>query len=107
MRTYSIVLWLLIAGCGTRDYKVTKTAPGPFASKPPTCDFVLATTKVDHPYEEIAILDPKDYAAADASEFKEAVRADVCTLGGDAVFAEVSGTGRYIRATVLRWTDAK
>ena len=107
MRVCLLMLTLLFAACEIKEYKVTRTSAEASAAKPANCDFVIATTKADRPYEEIAILDKQDSPARDAGEFKERIRKDVCELGGDAVFAEVNGYGQYVRGTVLRWTDAK
>jgi hypothetical protein len=38
----------------------------------------------------------------DPTEFKNAVRADVCRVGGDVVLIETNGFGNYVRGTVLR-----
>jgi len=107
MRFYMTVLILTVAACDVKNYKVTRTSSAAPTAKPATCDFTIATTKVERPYEEIAILDRQDYLARDAGEFKELIKKDVCALGGDAVFAEVNGYGQYTRGTVLRWSEAK
>jgi len=107
MRFYMVVLMLTVLGCVVKNYKVTRTSATASTAKPATCDFTIATTKVERPYEEIAILDRQDYLARDAGEFKELIKKDVCELGGDVVFAEVNGYGQYTRGTVLRWTEAK
>jgi hypothetical protein len=100
------LLLCLLPGCfASPSYIVTKTgAVG--AAKPANCDFLIATSKVDRAYDEIAILDAKIWAE-DAASFKQTVGAQVCELGGDAVLAEVNGNGRYVRGTVLRWKDAQ
>jgi phage terminase large subunit-like protein len=86
------------------NYVVTKTGTAG-EPKPVGCDFAIVTTKVDRPYEEVALLD-RTVAAENASSFKQAIAEDVCKLGGDAVFAEVNGAGSYVRGTVLRWKDS-
>ena len=88
------------------SYKMTNTGAAGLA-KPASCDFVIATTKVDRPYDEIAVLDCDANKAGDIGAFKESVRAQVCGVGGDAVIAEVNGYGSYVRGTVLRWKDAQ
>ena len=102
-----VALLILVPACAMYNpsYKLTKTGvAGP--GKPPSCDFIIATTKVDRPYDEIAILDCEANKAGDVAAFKESVRAQVCAVGGDAVIAEVNGYGSYVRGTVLRWKDA-
>ena len=107
MRAFVAVLTLLSA-CAmyAPSYKMTKTG-GAGLAKPASCDFIIATTKVDRPYDEIAILDCDANKAGDVGAFKESVRAQVCGIGGDAVIAEVNGGGSYVRGTVLRWKDAE
>jgi len=102
-------LTLLAASCPAcfagPSYVVTKTGTaGP--AKPANCEFQIATSKVDRAYDEVAILDSKVWSE-DAATFKQAVAAQVCELGGDAVIAEVNGNGRYVRGTVLRWKEAE
>jgi hypothetical protein len=102
------LLVLLPVGCFSSwkpSYVVTKTGAAGVA-KAANCDFLIATSKVDRPYDEIAILDAKMWAE-DAASFKQTVAAQVCEIGGDAVIAEVNGNGRYVRGTVLRWKDAE
>lgn len=106
----TIPFLLLLAACATLApaYKVTRTGTTG-AAKPASCDFIIATTKVDRSYDEIAILDcdPNRPFASDVAAFKESVRAQVCGVGGDAVIAEVNGYGSYVRGTVLKWKDAE
>ena len=97
---------LLACAMSAPSFKLTKTGAAGLA-KPASCDFIIATTKVDRPYDEIAILDRGSTDVGDAAEFKETVRTQVCGLGGDAVIAEVNGYGKYVRGTVLRWRDAE
>jgi len=101
-----MTLLLALASCAKTDYIFTKTGEaGP--AKPPNCDFVIATTKVDHPYQEIGILDSQQAPPQDAAAFKAKVQPQVCAVGGDAVVTEVNGTGYYVRGTILRFTEQK
>ena len=97
------VLWPLWFGAcfAGPSYTFTKTGTAG-AAKPPSCDFIIATTKVDRAYEEVGILDSKIWAE-NAAQFKATVQKQVCDVGGDAVYAEVNGNGRYVRGTILRW----
>ena len=107
MRAIIAFLTLLPACAGfSPSYKMTKIGVAGLA-KPASCDFMIAVTKVDRPYDEIAILDCYANNAYDVAAFKESVRAQVCGIGGDAVIAEVNGHGSYVRGTVLRWKDAE
>lgn len=100
------LLTVVFGACAQTGYIYTKTGDsGP--AKPPNCDFVIATTKVDRPYKEVGILDSQDNPPSNAADFKERVRRQVCEAGGDAVVAEVSGHGYYIRGTVLRFTEGE
>lgn len=94
---------LLVGACAETGYVLTKTGEAGRA-KLAGCDFVVVTTKVERPYREIGILDSRVDPPTDAATFKDQVRAEVCSIGGDAVVAEISGSGRYVRGTVLRWT---
>jgi hypothetical protein len=41
-------------------------------------------------------------ASRDPEEFKNAVRRDVCAIGGDAVVTQVDSQGTIVRGAVLR-----
>jgi hypothetical protein len=98
------LLAVLFGACAQTGYIYTKTGEAGSA-KPPNCDFVVAVTKVDRPYKEVGILDSQQAPPQNAADFKERVRAQVCQAGGDAVIAEVSGLGYYIRGTIVRFTE--
>jgi hypothetical protein len=55
-------------------------------------------------YEEIGLLTSSEGTAfaENPEEFKRAVQADVCRVGGDIVVTEVNGWGGYVRGTILR-----
>jgi hypothetical protein len=55
-------------------------------------------------FEEIATLTAETRPVVDPVQFKTAVAADVCRVGGDVVVTEVNGYGQYVRGTVLRHT---
>jgi len=105
-RVAGIVAGAVLGACAKPGYVYTKTGEAGLA-KPPNCDFVIATTKVDHPYTEVGILDSQESPAQDAADFKDRVRVQTCEVGGDAVIAEVSGTGSYIRGTIVRYTESE
>jgi hypothetical protein len=109
MRLRLSIVALVLSACGLQaaSYRATQTGSSALTPKPANCDFAILTTTGSRPYEEIAILDSKNYMAHDVAEFKEAIKKDVCELGGDAVLAQVNGYGYYPRGTVLRWTEAK
>jgi hypothetical protein len=104
----TIAFVILLPACAMYAPKYKLTATGAVGvAKPASCDFIIATTKVDRPYDEIAILDCDANKAGDVAAFKESVRTQVCGIGGDAVIAEVNGYGSYVRGTVLKWKDAE
>jgi len=108
MRARSIGIAFFFATCSMAPvYTVTKTTADAAPAKAGDCDFAIATTKFDRAYKEVAILDAQALMAHDATEFKDAIRKDVCALGGDAVYAEINGRGFYARGTVVRWTEGR
>jgi len=98
----------LAVGCASMspNYSLTKSAASG-APKAANCDFAVMTVPSDRPQEQVAILDAElvPYAATTAAEFQDAVRKQVCEVGGDAVLAEINGHGRYVRGTIVRWKD--
>ncbi len=97
----SLVVAAGAMGCVSYQMSVTTPTPGP--SRTSTCDFrVLNLPPGGGEYEEIATLTPARGRATTPEEFKEAVKDDVCHVGGDVVLAEINGQGWYVRGTVLR-----
>ena len=72
--------------------------------KPADCDFKIETVVPQGQFEEVGILISEGWAVHNRVELKEAVRAEVCRVGGDVVVTEMNTRGQYLRATVLRWT---
>lgn len=55
-------------------------------------------------FDEIGVVDYQSGVYVhDAGTFRKVVSSDVCSTGGDAVLAEVSGQGRYMRGTIIRY----
>jgi len=83
--------------CLHASYQATRTGVvSDIVAKEPTCDFIIATTKLEKPYEEIAILERTGFFgdfAYNVEDFKAAVMKQVCRLGGEAVISEVNGKG--------------
>lgn len=79
----------------------------PIAGHAPGCDFGVTAT-IPAGYEEVGTLvygsrTLSSYRASrDPVEFKDAVRADVCSMGGDLVVTQVDAQGTIVRAAVLR-----
>jgi hypothetical protein len=107
-RPAAVILLLLMPACAT-SFVTTRTSTGPVTPSAPHCSFAVLTSRAARPYEELAILDVKPdgmgFSIRNAGDFKKLVEAEVCSLGGDAVFAEINGYGGYVRGTVLRWKD--
>lgn len=103
MRNVLCLFAVSLAG-GCAIYQLTPTTKQ-VSAKPADCEFVVVTTRVERPYEEIGILDRSGpmMIATTAQVFKDEIREQVCSIGGDAVFAQINGNGSYIRGTVLRW----
>jgi hypothetical protein len=96
-------------GCATR-YVYGRTGEVAAAPKPPGCTFVLLDAAPAQAFDEIGVLAPDDIAFGDmsggATPFKEAIAAQVCAAGGDAVVGERDDQGRYVRATVIKYRPA-
>jgi hypothetical protein len=101
-----LAIGALTVGCAAMspNYSLTKSVSN-VTAKSANCDFAVVTVPSDRPQEQIGILDAElvPYAATTAAEFKDAVRNQVCQVGGDEVLAEVNGHGRYVRGTIVRW----
>lgn len=104
----ALSLGVLAMGCASMspNYGLTKSVGNP-TPKAANCDFTVMTVPSDRPQEQVGILDAElvPYAATTAAEFQDAVRKQVCEVGGDAVLAEINGHGRYVRGTIVRWQD--
>jgi hypothetical protein len=92
---------LMAAGCGTTSWSYTASATA--TPRDAACDFAVVSTPPGPGYQEIGLLDaPSGSCLEGAQNFKQAVRAEVCKAGGDAVMTEISGFGCYKRGTVFR-----
>ncbi len=91
---------------------MTATTTQPVTAKPSGCDFSVVTLVPQGAHQEIGTLTYEDASgfwsfgpsshAESPDEFKRAVQAEVCRLGGDIVVTELNGRGQYVRGTVLR-----
>jgi hypothetical protein len=104
----ALSLGVLAIGCASMspNYGLTKSVNN-LTPKAANCEFTVVTVPSDRPQEQVGILDAEmvPYAATTAAEFQDAVRKQVCEVGGDAVLAEINGRGRYVRGTIVRWKD--
>ncbi len=104
------LLLIVAAACAPYrpQYATTVSTNQQLTAKPASCDFrVVNLAPTTTGFEEIATLTPKPSLEAWTPEdFKKAVQADVCRLGGDLVVTEINGQGAYVRGTVLRAAPA-
>jgi hypothetical protein len=101
MKRRLLCLVLAAAGCSAYRYERSTSITAP--PKPANCSFDILASRPDRPYDELGVLDPQRAALGDQASFREAIRADVCRAGGDAVVAEVSSQGYYVSGTVIRY----
>ena len=110
MKAFHLVLVLgALVGCGGAGggihYKLEPVSPAPAVPvqpKPATCEFKVESSAPQGNYDTLGTLTPVDFAATSSDEFKRAVAADVCNLGGEIVVGKVNGAGNYISAIVYR-----
>jgi len=111
--SFTLLTTVVLVACGRPPiaYMASPTGATPAQANAPGCDFaVTATLPVG--YEEVGTLvygsrTLSSYRASrDPMEFKEAVRADVCRMGGDLVVTQVDAQGTIVRASVLRRVTA-
>jgi len=107
--SFSILMTVVLVACGRPPiaYMASPTAATPSPAHAPGCDFGVTAT-IPAGYEEVGTLvygsrTLSSYRASrDPVEFKDAVRADVCSMGGDLVVTQVDAQGTIVRAAVLR-----
>ena len=97
-----VLVLLALSGCAQYGYRFTKTTrhalPPP---EPANCDFGVAASMPEGPYEELGVLDAEQAVSSMAS-FREVIAERVCAVGGDLVIGEVNGYGYYVRGIVFR-----
>lgn len=99
---------LLAVGCAPIPIAYMASPVGTPSPKPTACDFEVRSSLPATGYTEVGTLTfgsrtlTTYRASRIPEEFKEAVRSDVCALGGDVVTTEVDRQGTIVRATVLR-----
>jgi hypothetical protein len=108
MTSIRVALLALLVGCGGGSgikYTLTPVSPAPVVpAEPldPACDFEVFKEAPQGEFDKLADLTPVDFGATSTDEFKFAVRADVCKVGGEIVVGTVNGAGNFIKATVYR-----
>jgi hypothetical protein len=91
---------ILLGGC-TVGFPLTVTAPKGVQPRAAGCDFDVVGVQPPGGYEEVAKLGHTG-VTSEAAEFKQAIQADVCRVGGDVVVARLNDFGDYLGGTVLR-----
>jgi hypothetical protein len=95
-----------LGGCGPSYAlgRVGEVMPPPL---PPNCRFEVRTDIPTRPFDEIAILAPRDieygHTAGGPLPFTESVQAQVCGVGGEAVVVEKDMYDHIIRGTVIKY----
>jgi hypothetical protein len=104
------VVWSIalaaLSGCVHAAYNFVPTTQHKAAARAPGCDFEILTARPDRRFVELGVLEWKNIATDSVEEFRGLVQSSVCATGGDAVLSEVNGAGRYVRGTVIKYTDA-
>jgi hypothetical protein len=91
----------ITCGCNFAQFHLTVTTSAPVSPKAKGCEFSVTSVRPERAAEDIAILDSG--WCHDIPCFKEAIRDDVCKVGGDVVVAQTNESGYYVKGTVLRW----
>ena len=95
---------LFATGCGSASFQYVPTTGEQTQPKAVGCDFAILSTPPTREYIELGVLQPNSqFRTKDVQVFRQQVDADVCRAGGDAVLAEINGTGQYVRGTVIRY----
>lgn len=101
-----LLLPLALAACSPA-YVYGPTGTVTAEPRPAGCVFDLLDRAPARAWDELGILAPRDIEDGDmaggAPMFVDAVRAQVCAAGGDAVVVERDTFGRYVRGTVIRF----
>jgi hypothetical protein len=104
-----LALSALHGGCGP---VTTFTARGAACAERPTdCELTVIDRRPERDFRVIGVLDVEAFSVRriprDDETFLALVRSDVCKAGGDAVIPGVTGDGRYVQATIVKWIEPK
>jgi hypothetical protein len=95
-----LLLSLTMAACSSA--KFNSNSDRRLSPKQQNCAFKISNTVPKEGYEEIGIVDishPENIRSVE--DFKNLVREQVCSAGGDLVVGEINGMGWYVRGTVF------
>jgi hypothetical protein len=105
-RLVGLSLVIALGGCGA-SYVLGRVGDVAPPARPPDCRFEIRSDVPGRPFDELAILAPKDIEygtmSGGAVPFQEAVQAQVCGVGGDAVVVEKDMYDHYVRGTVIKY----
>jgi hypothetical protein len=111
--TFTLIGSVMALSCGQTptptQYLLTSTAtPGsakPGAAKPADCDFQLVNLPPQKDFEEIGMVTHiAGNRESNPKIFKESIRQDVCSVGGEIVLTQVNDLGEFVRGTIVRLT---
>jgi hypothetical protein len=103
----------VVLACGP-SVTWTPRAPGASRISQPSrerdCTFDVLRGGSTRTYHELGVLEIEAFAVRalprDEATFRRVVSEEVCRVGGDAVVPGVTGTGRFVLATVVDYDDA-
>ncbi len=95
----------LLSGCFFKPgYSVTRLTAVEVSARAPDCDFDVVTLPPSRPFDDVGSLNWDSGAAVGTpAMLKDAIRSQVCAIGGDAVIGQMNGHGNFIAGTVIRW----
>jgi hypothetical protein len=117
MRERSVTFIRVLSAAAGLAAVLANPACGPVASftprgepsegRAPDCEIVVIHQRPESDYSVIGVLDVAAFSVRriprDDAAFLELVRPAACRAGADAVIPGVTGDGRYIQATVVKW----
>jgi hypothetical protein len=99
-----IVLFALFAACVPTSYTYSPTT-NRITARDPNCEFAILASPPDESFDELGTL--KHYngdVPTQEADFRKAIAARVCEVGGHAVIATRSSAGTYQTATVIKYS---
>lgn len=99
-----IVILALCSACVPTSYTYSPTSKG-ITPREPGCEFTILAAAPDEPFEEVGTMKHYDGdVPTKEADFKKAIAANVCEVGGHAVIAPRTSTGTYDAATVIKYS---
>lgn len=106
MHRLTVVVFALCQACVPTSYSFSPSTKGeaPRQPGPKGCEFTVLSAPPAEPFEEVGIF--KHYngdVPRQEADFKKAVAARVCEVGGHAVIVTRTNQDAYATATVIRY----